>query len=143
MKKAALACWFRVRYTQSFTEEKDTWRRPRKVRSICLDKIEPLVESLRDLRAGGVEVTMPWEFFREENPPEFKGILRSPDLRGPLRLLIYQNKEAEWIRPSLLEWDAYLEHVRKELEPFYDAYAQAVFESVESGGMTKELKDFY
>jgi hypothetical protein len=121
---AALMCWFRARYTHLSIEEKDAWRKPRRIRSICLHKIRWLVEDLRDLRDGGVKVLLPWEFFQDEKPPMFKGILRSPDLRGPLQILVYQNKKTEWIRPSLTEWGEYVEHVMKELMPFYEAYTE-------------------
>jgi len=133
--KAGAYCYAKVVGIKAIVNESDAWRRPRRIRAICSKQIFPLVESLRELRSKGVQVSLPWEFFDGENPPLSKGIFTSPDLRGTLRILLYRpSGESIWVRPSLPEWEEYLQKVASDLEPFQIAYVDAVLAGKMSGG---------
>jgi len=117
------------------------WRKPRKIRRICNNSIVPVVEPLAYLKKTlGYSVTLPWEYFKEERPPQWKTLLGWADLRGSIgiptpgttisivdgNLVSSPPKEkSDWLEkgnwvpfiyPGLKEWKEYLIHVQIELE---------------------------
>jgi hypothetical protein len=139
--KAGVQCYMGVMTVRSSINYKDAWRKPRRVRTICRKEILPLVDDIRELRSKGVKVTLPWQFFEKENPPHFKSIFRSPDLRGPLKILLHKPLgECCWIRPSLPEWKEYLQKLADELKVFPEIHSSAVLAGVWSGG---QIPNYY
>jgi len=134
--KAGVYCWTKVKTVKVKINDKDAWRKPRRIRAICSKDIRPLVESIRELWSRGVKVTLPFDFFEKENPPLSKGIFTSPDLRGTLGILLYTSSAENpclWVHPSLPEWEEYLNKVASELEPFLHAHVEAVIAGEMSG----------
>jgi hypothetical protein len=98
-------------------EKNRAWSRPRRIKSICLSEINPVVQEVLLLRGNGIKVTLPEEFFHEGQPRYLRRLLRSSlDLRGPLAVQVQgEDKKVTTIYPDLIGWHQYLKTVVGEL----------------------------
>jgi len=107
-------------------EKDDAWKNKRKIRKICND-LRPVNEKIGYLQQLGYSVTEPWDYFKKEAPPKWKGVFGWKDIKGtigiPLNgepIILDENERViaipELIHPSLPEWKGYLLTVIAELE---------------------------
>jgi hypothetical protein len=120
----------RARDIINHISENDSWRKPRKIKSICRNEISPFVGTILSLQGMGCQVPAPWDYapFWSSRPRAFwEGLTGPKDLSGPIRLC--RDAESRWdhgkrgprltidstgkqvVHPNLLEWRAYLSKV--------------------------------
>ena len=115
------------------------WKNKRRIRAICKNYINPIVHDVGYLQSKNLQFTMPWGFFKSENPPIFKGLTGWKDLRGPIgipgpgtkfecgengNLMIKPDIPSSQVKgldhgmifPSLPEWREYLLVILSEIE---------------------------
>lgn len=115
------------------------WKNIRRIRAISKNYINPIVHDIGYLRSKNLQFTMPWDFFKSENPPIFKGLTGWKDLRGPIgipgpgtkfewdedgNLMIKPDNSNSQVKgldhgmifPSLPEWREYLLVILSEIE---------------------------
>lgn len=107
-------------------EKDDAWKNKRKIRKICHD-IRPVNEKIGYLNQLGYSVSEPWDYFKKEAPPMWKGLFGWKNLKGIIGIpvngepvIVDENEKViavpELIYPSLPEWKGYLLTVIAELE---------------------------
>lgn len=109
-------------------DRNESWRKIRKIKTICRQEISPFIGTILVLKGAGVPVPAPWDYapFWGKRPRAFwTGLTGPKELSGPIRLcrdaeassgprkrmVTIDSTGKRIVHPNLLEWRAYLRKV--------------------------------